>query len=270
MARTRRRQGRIEYKQPDGSWSRTKPTTSKPSNKPAVKPTSSKPNPYTSGKPNPNAGGGVKGKPVPKGGALSAYKNDVAALKRLVKAGGPLARQAAKRLAVLGVRAVPGAVVAGAIAGSAGRPGAAQMSRLGLSPGRSTKSADAPTYKTPLNQSSKPKPKPTATTASKPKPKPTTTTASKPKPTRQNVTPSKPKPQTVDGKTVKRVGPVSTPADKPKMNKAKIDKAMASTRKAYLKSEQEKAKQASIAEGKRRRSSRNTTVRGPRERRYGR
>jgi len=118
-----------------------KPAASKP--KPAAKPTASKPNPYTSGKPNPNTGGGVKGS-VPKGGSLAAYKNDIAALKRLVKAGGPLASQAAKRLAVLGVRVAPGAAVAGAIAGSAGRPGAAQMSKLGLRPGQSTKTADAP------------------------------------------------------------------------------------------------------------------------------
>jgi hypothetical protein len=154
MARIRRRQGRIEYKQPDGSWSRTKPSPA--ASKPAtVKP--ARPNPYTSGKPNPNAGGGVK--PKPRGGSLAGYRNDVAALKRLVKGKGPLAAAAAKRLAVLGIKAAPGAALAGALAGSAGRPGAAQMSKLGLSPGRSTKSADAPTYKTPLNQS-KPKPKP--------------------------------------------------------------------------------------------------------------
>jgi len=202
------------------SAERTYASSQKP--KPAAKPTASKPNPYTSGKPNPNTGGGVKGS-VPKGGSLAAYKNDIAALKRLVKAGGPLASQAAKRLAVLGVRVAPGAAVAGAIAGSAGRPGAAQMSKLGLRPGQSTKTADAPVYNTPLNQSSKPKPKP----------KPTTTAASKPKPARQNSSgsssggsrpssggsrpASKPatKPTIVDGKTVKRVGPVNTPADKP-------------------------------------------------------
>jgi len=154
------------------------------------KPTSSKPNPYTSGKPNPSAGGGVKPKPK---GAGAGYASDIQALRRLARKGGPAAAAAIKRLAAMGIRVAPGAAVAGAIAGSAGRPGAAQMSKLGLRPGKSTKSADAPTYKTPLNQSSKPKPKPTTTTASKPKPKPTTTTASKPKPTRQNVTPSKPR-----------------------------------------------------------------------------
>ncbi len=75
-----------------------------------------------------------------------------------------------------------------------------------------------------------------------------------------------PKPETVNGKTVKRVGPVSTPADKPKMNKLKIDKAMASTRKAYLKNLQEEEKKKSIAKGKANRSRRNTTARGPRDR----
>jgi hypothetical protein len=172
MARTRRRQGRIEYKQPDGTWSRTKPPSPKPSGKPAA---SGKPNPYMSGKPNPNAGGGVKGKPAPKG-PLAAYKNDVAALKRLVKGKGPLAKAAAKRLASMGIRFAPGLAISGALAGSAGRPGAAQMSRLGLSPGRSTKSADAPTYKTPLNQGKPSKPEPaksggSASTTPPPEPK---------------------------------------------------------------------------------------------------
>jgi len=54
------------------------------------------------------------------------------------------------------------------------------------------------------------------------------------------------------------------------MNKTKVDKAMASTRKAYLKNVQEEAKRKSIEEGKKNRSRRNTTVRGPRERRYNR
>jgi len=65
---------------------------------------------------------------------------------------------------------------------------------------------------------------------------------------------------------VTRVGPVNTPADKPKMNKLKIDKAMASTRKAYLKNLQEEEKKKSIAKGKANRSRRNTTARGPRDR----
>lgn len=115
------------------------------------KPTSSKPNPYTSGKPNPNAGGGVK--PKPKGsGAGAGYASDIQALRQLARKGGPAAAAAIKRLAAMGIRVAPGAAVAGAIAGSAGRPGAAQMSKLGLRPGKSTKSADAPTYSTPLNK----------------------------------------------------------------------------------------------------------------------
>lgn len=99
--------------------------------------------------------------------------------------------------------------------------------------------------------------KPAKTEEAKPKPKPQPA-AAKPKP--------KPKQETVNGKTVTRVGPVNTPADKPKMNKLKIEKAMASTRKAYLKNLQEEAKKKSIAKGKANRSRRNTTARGPRDR----
>jgi len=99
--------------------------------------------------------------------------------------------------------------------------------------------------------------KPAKPAETKPKPQPQPA-AAKPKP--------KPKQETVNGKTVKRVGPVNTPADKPKMNKLKIDKAMASTRKAYLKNLQEEEKKKSIAKGKANRSRRNTTARGPRDR----
>ena len=97
----------------------------------------------------------------------------------------------------------------------------------------------------------KPKPKPDQPAAAQPKPKP------KPKP--------QPKTETVDGKTVKRVGPVSTPADKPKMNKLKIEKATASTEKAYLKYLQEQAKKKSLEQAKENRA-RGRRPRGPRDR----
>ena len=109
------------------------------------------------------------------------------------------------------------------------------------------------------SQSAKPKPKPKPdSTPVKPKPKPKPdSTPVKPKP-KPDSTPAKPKPkpkqETVNGKTVTRVGPVSTPADKPKMNKLKIDKAMASTRKAYLKNLQEEAKRKSLEQAKKNRA----------------
>ena len=79
--------------------------------------------------------------------AKSAYAEDVRALKNLVKKGGQKAVTAAKKLAKLGVKygpaarvlatagakAAPGAALAAAVARSAGRKGAAKMSRLGVS-----------------------------------------------------------------------------------------------------------------------------------------
>ena len=97
--------------------------------------------------------------------------------------------------------------------------------------------------------------KPAAAQPSKPKPKPAQPAAAKPKP--------KPKPETVNGKTVKRVGPVNTPADKPKMNKLKIEKATAPTEKAYLKYLQEQAKKKSLEQAKKNRA-RGSRPRGPR------
>ena len=236
-------------------------TPSKPATKPSSKPKPSKPNPYTSGKPNPNAGGGVKGKPAGGSNALSGYKNDVAALRRLVKAGGPLARQAAKRLAVMGVRTIPGLAIGAALAGSAGRPGAARMSRLG---------GNAPTYRTPLNQSSKPKPKPTA---SKPAPKFTASkpTASKPtasKPSRQNVTASKPKPKPKPKPKVSGVGPVASGRS---YSVQKTGKSVMQQQADELRAMQERSRKRQEADKKKKPAPRrNTTPRGPRERRYGR
>jgi hypothetical protein len=110
----------------------------------------------------------------------------------------------------------------------------------------------------PVNvQARKPKPAPAASTTSKPKPKPAAPAAAKPKPK------PKPKPEIVNGKTVKRVGPVNTPADKPKMNKLKIEKATASTEKAYLKYLQEQAKKKSLEQAKKNRE-RGNRPRGPR------
>ena len=205
MARIRRRQGRIEYKQPDGSWSTKKPPT-KPTT--TAKPASNKPNPYTSGKPNPNAGGGVKGKPTPSTG----YRADIKAAGQALRSGSRALGNVAKNVAPTAAKAAPGLLIGGAIAGSAGRPGTAQMSKLGLRLGKSTKTADAPVYSTPLNQN-KPGPnkgpnrvrpttpyygpggassgsgegqaqqrKPAGSTTSKPKPKPAASTSSKPKP----------------------------------------------------------------------------------------
>ena len=77
--------------------------------------------------------------------AKSGYAEDVRALKNLVKKGGQKAITAAKKLAKLGVKygpaarvlatagakAAPGAALAAGVARSAGRKGAAKMSRLG-------------------------------------------------------------------------------------------------------------------------------------------
>lgn len=263
-------------------------TPSKPATKPS-KP--SKPNPYTSGKPNPNAGGGVKGKPAGGSNALSGYKNDVAALRRLVKAGGPLARQAAKRLAVLGVRVAPGLAIGAALAGSAGRPGAAQMSRLGLSPGRSTRSADAPTYSTPLNKQGNSKAgvnkgpnrvRPTtpyygpggASSGSgegqaqqrKPASKPTASKPTASKPSRQNVTASKPKPKPKP--KVSGVGPVASGRS---YSVQKTGKSVMQQQADELRAMQERSRKRQEADKKKKPAPRrNTTPRGPRERRYGR
>lgn len=78
----------------------------------------------------------------------------------------------------------------------------------------------------------------------------------------------KPKPQTVNGKTVKRVGPVNTPADKPNIKSTRaqlaIDKAMAPARQAYLKSLQADAKKKSLEQAKKNRE-RNRRRKGPRD-----
>lgn len=77
--------------------------------------------------------------------AKSAYGEDVQALKNLVKQGGAKGKAAARQLVKLGVKyapaakllgltaakAAPGVALAAGVARSAGRPGAAKMSRLG-------------------------------------------------------------------------------------------------------------------------------------------
>jgi len=88
--------------------------------------------------------------------AKSAYAEDVRALKNAVKQGGKKGMAAARKLVKLGVKyapaakllgltvakAAPGAALAAGVARSAGRPGAARMSRLG---------GDAPVRRLPTN-----------------------------------------------------------------------------------------------------------------------
>lgn len=93
----------------------------------------------------------------------SGYADDIRSLKRAVKAGGSAAKKAAAKLLKLGIRYVPatksfvkvaatrggklapGMIIGGKIAASAGTPGAAQMSKLGIK-------GNAPVYRTPLNK----------------------------------------------------------------------------------------------------------------------
>lgn len=89
--------------------------------------------------------------------AKSSYAEDVRALKNLVKQGGKKGMAAARQLVKLGVKyapaakllgltaakAAPGAALAAGVARSAGRKGAAKMSRLG---------GDAPTRRLPTNK----------------------------------------------------------------------------------------------------------------------
>lgn len=91
----------------------------------------------------------------------SAYGQDIQALKNLVKQGGKKGIVAARQLVKLGVKyapaakllgltaakAAPGVALAAAVAGSAGRPGAAKKSRLGIS-----KDGNAPVRRLPTNK----------------------------------------------------------------------------------------------------------------------
>ena len=100
----------------------------------------------------------------------SGYADDIRSLKRAVKAGGQAAKKAAAKLLKLGIRyvpatksfvkvaatrggkAAPGMIIGGKIAASAGTPGAAQMSKLGITGRKTAKTGDAPVYRTPLNK----------------------------------------------------------------------------------------------------------------------
>ena len=95
----------------------------------------------------------------------SGYASDLRKLKSLAKQGGAIGKRAAAALLKLGIKyspaagtfakvagataakAAPGVLLAGVLAASAGRPGSAKVSRLGIS-----KDGNAPVRRTPLNK----------------------------------------------------------------------------------------------------------------------
>ena len=95
----------------------------------------------------------------------SGYASDLRKLKSLDKQGGAVGKRAAAALLKLGIKyspaagtfakvagataakAAPGVLLAGVMAASAGTPGSAKMSRLGIS-----KNGNAPVRRTPLNK----------------------------------------------------------------------------------------------------------------------
>ena len=128
--RTRRRNGRIQYYNPKTKkFQNTKPTVTKPT--PTPKPDPNNKFSSASQKGSRNFSGS---KPGSSGGA--GYADDIAKLKELAKRQGPKAKAAAAKLAKLGIRVVPGAVVGGAMLTTIGKPGQSRMSKFGSLTGR--------------------------------------------------------------------------------------------------------------------------------------
>lgn len=128
--RTRRRNGRIQYYNPETKkFQNTKPKVTKPTSTPKPDPN----NKFSSAsqKGSRNFSGS---KPGSSGGA--GYADDIAKLKELAKRQGPKAKAAAAKLAKLGIRVAPGAVIGGAMLTTIGKPGQSRMSKFGSLTGR--------------------------------------------------------------------------------------------------------------------------------------
>ena len=128
--RTRRRNGRIQYYNPKTKkFQNTKPTVTKPT--PTPKPDPNNKFSSASQKGSRNFSGS---KPGSSGGA--GYADEIAKLKELAKSQGPKAKAASEKLAKLGIRVAPGAVIGGAMLTTIGKPGQSRMSKFGSLTGR--------------------------------------------------------------------------------------------------------------------------------------
>ena len=128
--RTRRRNGRIQYYNPETKkFQNTKPKVTKPTSTPKPDPN----NKFSSAsqKGSRNFSGSTSSS---SGGA--GYADDIAKLKELAKRRGPQAKAAAAKLAKLGIRVAPGAVIGGAMLTTSGKPGQSRMSKFGSLTGR--------------------------------------------------------------------------------------------------------------------------------------
>lgn len=119
----RQRQKRLLREQQANKAAQTKTPTPKPDPNNKFSSASQKGSRNFSGS-NPSSSGGT------------GYADDIAKLKELAKRRGPQAKAAAAKLAKLGIRVAPGAVIGGAMLTTIGKPGQSRMSKFGSLTGR--------------------------------------------------------------------------------------------------------------------------------------